>query len=202
MTNHPQLPSFQARRSSRLLKGLMGVAVAVVLLVAVWWWSNRPIRPVQLTPQEITALEAKMEAIRKPSEPTYEKGTNEIVLTERELNGLLNENTTFGKSVSFELASDAIHARVETDLDPDLPVVGGKQLKARARFFVKTIAGRPSLIMDDVTVWGVSLPNDWLAGLKGMDLLKEMATNGTSGIVAGVEEIKVEPGRLVIRLAD
>jgi hypothetical protein len=202
MTNHPQLPSFPARGSSRALKGLMGLAVAVALLGAVWWWSNRPIQPVQLSPQEITALEAKMEAIRKPSEPTYEKGTNEIVLTERELNGLLNENTAFGKSVSFQLASDAIHARVETDLDPDLPVVGGKHLKARARFFVKTVAGRPSLIMDDVTIWGVSLPNEWLAGLKGRDLLGEMTASETNAIAAGVEEIKVEPGRLVIRLAD
>ena len=75
-----------------------------------------------------------VEAPAAPAEPQYEKGTKEIILTERELNGLLNEHTTMGGQLKFELATDAIHARIETDLDPDLPVVGGKHLKAKARF--------------------------------------------------------------------
>jgi hypothetical protein len=32
--------------------------------------------------------------------------------------GLLNENTTFGKSVSFQLATNAIHAGMDTDNEP------------------------------------------------------------------------------------
>jgi hypothetical protein len=147
-------------------------------------------------------VEAKVEAIQKPAEPTYEKGSREIVLTERELNGLLNENTDFGKSVSFQLATNAIHARVETDLDPDLPVVGGRRLKARARFLVSDIPGKASFILDDLTVWGVSLPNDWLAGLKGQDLLAQTLGSGNNGKVPGVEEFKVEPGQLIIRLKE
>ena len=31
-----------------------------------------------------------------------------------------------------------VHARIETDLDKDMPLVGGKRLKAHARFFVNT----------------------------------------------------------------
>ena len=102
---------------------------------------------------------------------------------------------------SFELATNAIHARVEADLGPDLPFIGGKHLKARARFLVSDEPGHASFILDDLTVWGISLPNDWLAGLKGKDLLSKIL-GGKNGKVAGVEKFKIETGRLVIRLGE
>ena len=157
---------------------------------------------MQLSAQEKAAVEAKLEAVQKPpTQPTYEKGAKEIILTEHELNGLLNESTTLGDKLKFELVEGAVHARIETDLDKDLPLVGGKRLKAHARFFVSTESGRPRLVLDDLTIWGISLPNDWLGGLKGQDLLGQ-TVGGQGGGLAGVKEIKVESGRLVIRLAD
>lgn len=201
--NPPSVPPPQPKRgNSCLVKGLIGLLILALVLGGLWWWLNRPIHPVVLTAQEKVAVEAKVEAIQKPAEPKYEKGSKEIILTERELNGLLNENTTLGKTVSFELASNAVHARVETDLDPDLPVVGGKHLKARARFLVSEVPGEASFILDDVTVWGVSLPNDWLAGLKGRNLLGEILGSGKNGKIAGVEEFRIETGKLIIRLAE
>ena len=193
--------SLPLRRSSCLVKGLVVLAVFAFVLGGLWWWHNRPIRPVELSAGEKAVVAEKMEAIRQPAEPKYEKGAKEIVFTERELNGLLNENTALGKSVSFELAANEVHARVETDLDPNLPLVGGKHLKARARFLVSNASGKAGLVLDDVTVWGISLPNDWLGGIKGHDLLGEMF-GGKDGGIAGVKEFKVEPGRLIIRLAE
>jgi hypothetical protein len=196
-----EIPPPPAKRNSCLFKIAIFAVVTLLVLGGLWWWTNRPIQPVVLSAQEKTAVEAKVVAIQKPAEPKYEKGSKEIILTERELNGLLNANTTFGKTVSFELATNAIHARVETDLDPDLPVVGGKHLKARARFLVSDVPGQASFILDDLTVWGISLPNDWLGGMKGKDLLGEIL-GGENGKVAGVEDFKIEPGRLLIRLAE
>ena len=190
-----------AMRNSCLSKLAIFAVASLLVVGGLWWWHNRPIQPVQLSPQEKATVEAKVEAIQKPAGPKYEKGGKEIILTERELNGLLNANTAFGKTVSFELATNAIHARMETDLDPDLPVVGGRHLKARARFLVSDEPGKASFILDDLTVWGISLPNDWLAGLKGKDLLGQIL-GGKNGKVAGVEEFKIEPGRLMIRLAE
>jgi hypothetical protein len=187
-----------AKRVSGLAKFLIILAVIALVLGGLWWWHNRPIRPVVLSPQEKAVVEAKVEAIQKPAEPTYEKGSKEIILTERELNGLLNQNTNLGESLKFELVTNAIHARLETDLDPNLPIFGGKRLKARARFFVGGSPEKPALVLDDLTVWGISLPNDWLGGLKGQDLLGEALGGG----IRGVEEFKVESGKLTIRLAE
>jgi hypothetical protein len=205
-------PPAPPRRKSCLVPALIGVIVVLLVAIGLYFWLNRPIKPVQLSAAEKQVVQEKVEAIQQveapsptattPAEPTYEKGKREIILTEKELNGLLNEQTTLGDKLQFELATDAVHARLETDLDKDLPVVGGRRLKAKARFFVKTEGGVPSLVLDDLTVWGVSVPNDWLAQLKGKDLLGEILGGGKGGKVAGIEEMSVEPGQLKIRLKE
>ena len=205
-------PPTPPRRKSCLVPALIGVIVVLLVAIGLYFWLNRPIKPVQLSAAEKQVVQEKVEAIQQveapsptattPAEPTYEKGKREIILTEKELNGLLNEQTTLGDKLQFELATDAVHARLETDLDKDLPVVGGRRLKAKARFFVKTEGGVPSLVLDDLTVWGVSVPNDWLAQLKGKDLLGEILGGGKGGKVAGIEEMSVEPGQLKIRLKE
>lgn len=188
------------KKGSCLVKGLFIVAVLALVAGVVWWWHNRPIDPVVLSAEEKQVVEEKVEAIQQ-EEPRYEPGKRVIELTERELNGLLNEHTNLGDSVKFELATDALHARVETDLDPDLPVVGGKRLKARARFLVHEDDTGAHFVIEDVTVWGVSLPNDWLGGLKGRDLLGE-AIGGSGGRLAGVKSLKLEPGKVRIELKE
>lgn len=196
------IPKPPARRVHPGLIVLGVLAILALILAGVWWWWNRPIQPVVLTAPEKTALEAKIESIQKPAEPVYEKGSRDIVLTERELNGLLNDKTQLGKSVSFELVTNAIHARIETDHDPDLPIFGGRHFTARARFLVSETPGQASFILDDLTVWGISLPNDWLAGLKGKDVLSEILGAGHQGKIPGVESFSVQRDRLVIRLAE
>ncbi|MCW1884345.1 hypothetical protein OKA04_06350 [Luteolibacter flavescens] len=192
------------RKKSCLVPVLIGIIAVLLVGIGLVWWTNRPIKPVQLSAEEKAVVQQKVEAIQQvegPAEPTYEKGKKEIVLTERELNGLLNEHTTLGEKLKLELATDAVHARYEADLDPDMPVVGGKKLKARARFIVKTTEGIPSLVLDDFTLWGVSLPNDWLGQLKGKDILGEIL-GAKGGKVAGIEEMKVSSGELTIKLKE
>jgi hypothetical protein len=184
---------------------LIGLLVVSAIVLGLWFWFNRPIKPVQLNASEKAAVEAKLETIQQPpaspQSPTYEKGAKEIILTERELNGLLNENTDLGKTLKFELVKDMVHARYETDLDPDLPIVGGRRLKARARFVLNSETGQPQLVLDDLTVWGVSIPNDWLGGLKGQDLLKQTLGN-PNGQLPGVEDFQVEDGQIRIKLKE
>lgn len=196
-------PPLPPRRRSCLVPALIALVLALLIGACLWWWFNRPIEPVELTARESQVVSAKIEALEAVEpEPQYEKGTSEIVLTSRELNGLFHQNTGLGDKVRFELATDAVHARVETDLDPGLPVIGGLKLKGRARFFIRSENHRPTLALDDVTVWGVSMPNDWLAGLKGRDLLADILGGETSAGIGGVQELRIEPNQLILRLAE
>jgi hypothetical protein len=193
---HPPPPP--ARRSC-LIPALVVLFVAALIALGLWWRYHRPIEPVNLTPQESEVLGEKIRALES-TEPAYLPGSKEIIFTERELNGLLHQNTDLGNHVHFELATDALHARLESDLDPSLPLIGGRKLKARARFFVRMEGQNPSLVLDDLTVWGISLPNDWLAGVKGRDLLENLF--GESDGARGIKDLRLEPGRLILHLAD
>ena len=201
----PTLPATEvppARKKSSCLPVALILFVGLIAGVGgIYFWYNRPITPVELSQQESKALEEKVGSLEAPpAEPEYVPGSKEIILTERELNGLLNQNTDLGDKLKFTLATDEIHARLETDMDEDLPIVGGKKLKAKARFLVKSVEGRPSLVLDDLSVWGASLPNDWLGGMKGKDLLSEIF--GSEGGLSGIKELRIERGQLVIVLAD
>lgn len=211
-------PVHVPRRRSRWPLVLLTLLGLLLLAGGLWWWVTRPIRPVVLSPQEKAAVEAKIAAIQSsgvpasPSqppaappgapEPVYEPGKKEIVLTEREINGLLNANTDLGRTLSFQFGTDIVLARIETDLDPDLPILGGRRFKARARFVVSEATGQPAFIIDDLTVWGISLPNEWLGGVKGRNLLGEILGPQNGGRLPGVESFTVRPGQLVIKLAE
>ena len=201
----PALPATEIPPARKKPSCLPVAVILVVLLIAgvagAYFWYNRPIEPVELSKQEVEAVEAKIGSIEADSaEPQYVPGSKEIIITERELNGLLHQNTNLGDKLKFTLVADEIHARLVTDMDEDLPMVGGRKLKARARFLVESLEGKPSLVLDDLTVWGASLPNDWLGGMKGKDLLSEIF--GEGGGLSGIEELRIERGQLVIRLAE
>lgn len=200
-------------KRSWLKPALIAAVLLVLVLAGLWWWTHRPIKPVLLSEPERKVVQEKLEIIQVPvtvhneaeptahAEPKYEAGVREIVFTERELNGLLHSNTGLGDKVKLELATNAVNARIEADLDPQLPIVGGKRLNARARLRFGDDPAAAQLVLEDLTVWGVSLPNEWLGGLKGRNLLGEALGTKTGGI-PGVEKFEVRPGKLSISLKE
>lgn len=180
-----------------LLATILFLAIGLTAGAGVIWWQNREIKPVMLNASEKDTVAQKVDP------ETYQPGEKTIILTERELNGLLHLHTQLGGKVSFKLAKDAIHARVKTELDEDLPVLGGKTLKAKARFLVNTHENTPKIILDDLTLYGISLPNAWLGDLKGKNLLATVSgTEGSNTFGRGVENISIHPGELRIELAE
>jgi hypothetical protein len=184
---------------------ILGVlALGIITAGAAIFWFNRPIEPTVLTPPEKKALQEKLAVVEKTrEEPSYQPGAKTIELSERELNGLLHNNTSLGDQLKLEFAKNALHARLNTDLPPDVPLVGGKKLKGRARFLVKTTAGAPELILDDVTIWGISVPNAWLGEVKGQNLLGSLLpASASDGNVGGIRKIRVTDQALIIELAE
>ncbi len=134
----------------------------------------------------------------------YQPGAKEIRLTEREINGLLNANTDLGRSVRIEFARDAVNAYLAVRIPQDFPIGGGKMFRARGRFRVSIgNGGQPYAVLEDVTVFGISLPKAWLGGLKGENLLADAMRQGNRpAVLRGIKSLHVEPGALVIDLED
>jgi hypothetical protein len=211
------------------LIALLLVIVAAVVITL--WWIQRPIKPVVLSAQEKAAVEEKLQHIGggKTPAPTpnrtakagapsaapgtdanqgqdrpYVPGAKVLKLTEREINGLLNANTDLGKSVRLEFAKDAINAYVTVPIPQDFPIGGGKIFRARGRFRVSLGNDEtPYAILEDVTVFGLSLPKAWLAGLKGENLIGQaMGERNGKPVSQGIKSLRVEPGALVLEVED
>jgi len=210
---------------------LVLLMVATVWLTL--WWIQRPIKPVVLSAQEKAAVEEKLQrvggdpssaagrnrpasggtsptvakagvgAIPEPDRP-YVPGSKVLKLTEREINGLLNANTDLGKSVRIEFARDAINAYLAVPIPADFPVLGGKMFRARGRFSLSVDQdATPYAILEDVTIFGLSFPKAWLAGVKGENLLdRAMGRRNGKPVFRGIKSLHVEPGALVLEVED
>lgn len=210
---------------------LLIAITTVIAVAATLWWLKRPIEPVTLNAGEQAALDEKVRVFQEASarteeapspgnpgnpgnpgqptegapatpEPVYLPGSKTIRLTERELNALLNQNTDLGNQVRLELAKDAIHAYLAVPIPPDFPIGGGSTFRARGRFVVKVGDGQvPTAVLEDLTVFGLSLPQAWLGGIKGRNLFEENLDQRKSGpLLEGIKSLKVEPGNLVLEV--
>jgi len=154
---------------------------------------------------ERSSAEVPNDASPKPEpDRTYVPGSKVLKLTERELNGLLNANTDLGKSVRLELGQDAINAYLAVPIPQDFPIGGGKIFRARGRFRLSLgNGGAPVAMLEDVTVFGLSLPKAWLGGIKGENLISDaVGKREGSPIIKGIKSLRVEPGALVLEVED
>jgi hypothetical protein len=153
------------------------------------------------TPPVATAAAA--DANLGPGQP-YVPGSKVFKLTDREINGLLNANTDLGRSVRLEFAQDAVNAYVAVRIPADFPIGGGKMFRARGSFRVSLgNGGAPYAILEDVTVFGLSLPKAWLGGLKGENLIGQaVGERKGSPVLRGIKNLRVEPGALVLEVED
>jgi hypothetical protein len=134
----------------------------------------------------------------------YVAGGKELRLTERELNGLLNQNTDLGKTVRLELDTDAINAYVVVPVPKDFPVGGGRTFRARARFRMSLSKDQaPVAMLEDVTVLGLSLPKEWLGGVKGKNLLADaMGERSDAPTWKGIKSLRIVPEAIVLEVGD
>jgi hypothetical protein len=166
-------------------------------------------KPVHLTSEEQHVLSGKIERLSHPAqtqaltpEPyTEDAAAREIRLSEKELNALLAHNTQFATRLAIDLSGDLLSAKFLLPLDPDLPLVGGKTLKINAGIGLAYAHGKPVVTIKGISVWGVPLPNAWIGGVKNIDLVHEYGDAGFwKAFAAGVEDLKIEEGKLVVVL--
>ncbi len=138
-------------------------------------------------------------------EPYSEEGIKrEINFTERELNALLARNTDLARKLAIDLSNDLVSAKLLLPVDEDFPVLGGKILRVRTGMVFTYDKGKPVVILKGMTIMGVPLPNAWLGGIKNIDLVKEFGADKGfwKTFSDGVENIKIEEGRLKIKLKE
>ncbi len=140
----------------------------------------------------------------QPEAYSEEGASREITFTERELNGLLANNTDLAQKMAVDLDTDLVSLRLLIPVDPDFPIMGGKTLRVRAGAELAYRDNKPVVVLKGVSVMGVPIPNAWLGGLKNIDLMQEFG--GEPGfwqsLGEGVESIQVRDGELYVKLKE
>ncbi len=212
-----------------LMIGVAIVTAVVTLWVAKVYLFKEEFKPVQLSVSEEKVLSKKIDTLTSGSAPSNRKdrtkrrkeeptptsqdalkpepysendADREVHLTERELNGLLANNTDLARRLVIDLSDDLASAKLLVPLDPELPFLGGKTLRVTAGMELRYSDQRPVAILRGVSVWGVPIPNEWLGGIKNIDLVREFGNDHGfwSQLAAGIDHIRIEDGSLTIKL--
>ncbi len=200
------------------------VLLAMLVTVFVGWWVIRTyIFPSQLEPVELSRTE-QVELGRKlrmigvvratPAkagesqvalpEPYSEEGASrEVYFTERELNGMLADDTELARNIAIDLSDDLVSFTWLIPVPQDFPVMPGRIVRVRGGAEVAFANGRPVVAIRGVSLMGVPVPNAWLGNLKNVDLVSEFGDAGFwKAFADGVESVRVQEGRLHVQLKE
>ncbi|MBN1905116.1 MAG: arginine N-succinyltransferase [Deltaproteobacteria bacterium] len=207
---------------------IVGVVI-VTSIVTVWltmmFLFPKEFRPVNLSEREEKVLEEKISRLdttgisdragredskMKPEKPVKpekysEEGANrEIRFTEREINGLIANNTNLATRLAIDLSDDLASAKLLIPMEPDFPILGGKTLKVTAGLALKYANGKPVIALRGVSLMGVPVPNAWLGNIKNVDLVKEFGNEAGfwKSFSDGIEDIRVEDGKITVKLRE
>lgn len=193
-----------------------GIVLSCCLLTAVgtvWWVKHNiyasPLRPVQLSQSEKTALDAKLaklefsEEIPPPEHPAKTDGDpRTISISSKEINAFL-ANQGIGEQVKLEVTRNRIAANFLLPIDKDAPLFAGTTLRIRlALNALMNENGKLVVKVDDVSLGGIPLPNAWLGDIKGLDLITSNIGEDPAieRFAAGIKDFRLENGHVNIVL--
>lgn len=157
----------------------------------------------------VTVIPPANPPVTKPSAPVEApRDERTLVLTQRELNGILNHNTEFGQYVKVDLKPGYFDVTTIVPVPEDAPFLGGKTLRLSIDVNLKKAEGGDMVLaVRDVSLLGVPLPAAWLEALgiyKGDNLLKELEAQSPffERFFAGIEKVELAGGEMKVRLAE
>jgi len=208
----------------KVLRALGIALLVVVVLTGLWVKRNlyaSELTPTQLNAQEQKALDDKLALLDNAPKPRgvwrhapvenaepeaySEAGAKrEITITERELNAIIGRNKEMSKRVAIDLSRDLVSVTMILPMEEDFPLVGGTTLRLHIGLTLSYERGKPVVALKGISLGGVPLPNAWLGGLKGVNLIDEFSEPGGFWdlFAAGVRDLKVENGKLLVKLSE
>lgn len=201
--------------------GIVFVAMLLTIGITLWVVATdifvTEFKPVTLDKKEEQVLSNKLKRIAvsdesasrapgngerlEPEAYSETDASREIYLTEKELNAMLAKNTNLATVLAIDLSGNLVSAKYLLPLDEEFPVLGGKTLKLTAGVELAFANAKPSVLVKGVSVWGVPLPNAWIGGIKNIDLVEQYGDAGFwKAFADGVENVRIEDGRLMIKL--
>jgi hypothetical protein len=201
-------------------------AIMLVSVMGTVWWikSNlyaSPFKAAKLNEKEKVVLQSKIDQLenagnknitRRKTTPDLspeaysEKGlSREIQFSEKELNAFLAiDDPEMAKRMSIDLSDDLVSLKLIIPVDPDFPLIGGKNILVKSGLEIKYADKKLVFALKGVTVSGIPLPDSWLGNLKNKNLVSEFGSEEGfwSHFNKGIEDIKVKEGHFYLKLKE
>ncbi len=213
----------EAKRSGRFTLGIVVLATVAITLGGVWvvrtYLFPRAFDPVELSAREQVVLDGKLDQLgvagvstppQATNEPTpleperYEENDlqREVSFSEKELNGLLANNTNLASRLAIDLSDDLASAKLLIPMEEGFPVVGGKTIRIDAGLALSFQNNRPFVALRGISVMGVPIPDAWLGNMRNVDLVQEFGGDPGfwNSFAAGIESLQLNDGELRLRL--
>ena len=198
-----------------------------------YYFHAKPFVPIELSAEEQAVLDAKLEELAaEPYGVDRDRGKEfgevreipegldkeeflealsrehrTIVITEKEINAMLNHNTNLEERVRILFFDGGIGGEAIVDVPQDFPMLGGTTIRARTAVSTYVdLDGKLAIVIEDVSLNGIPLPNAWLGGVKGLNLVEQYENRdpflrALADGIEEMEEMEVRDGELYIRLA-
>ncbi|MEE4184873.1 MAG: arginine N-succinyltransferase [Gammaproteobacteria bacterium] len=220
----PEGSTATPRGFSGLQVTLIVLATVLVTMFVAWWVLRtyvfpKQLEPVALSQSEQVELGRKLRRIgivtgsslppgdvsagARPEPYTEADASREVFFTERELNGLIAGDPQLASSLAVDLAPDLVSFTLLVPVPEDFPVMPGRIVRVTGGAEVAYADGKPVVAVRGVSLMGVPVPNAWLGNIKNVDLVDQFGDRGFwQAFAAGVEDIRVQDGRLRIQLRE
>lgn len=162
----------------------------------------RPVPAPSVLPESAPSAGGKTTA---PAPDPYRERTDDRVLrfTQRELNAMIARNPDLANRLALHLGDEMLSATMLITLPPDLPVFAGQTVRVATGLRLGHDRGRAAVAIEGISIMGVPLPNAWIGGIKGQDLIAlDTSPDGFWRAFAdGIQDLRVENGALRVELA-
>lgn len=195
--------------------GIVVLAALVSALAALgvsWWWYNHhfnaePLIPVQVAGAEKASLDQRVDTLRQVASheetPAEAVPAGTLVLTEREVNALFEQDTRLGDRFYIDFEPGRISVQARIPLPPDVPLLGGKNVRAEVDVSAGMDAGRLAVRVIDVRAGGFSLPSPWIGNIRHQNLVEETGSGTLLSLVAdGISDFRIEKDNITLILGE
>jgi hypothetical protein len=181
-----------------VILGCAGIAAATG---AIWVKQNfypAAMTPVSLTAKEQAEYDSKLQVLNNPAAIPPDEANRTIIVNEREVNAYLAQQQ-LGESVQVKFGEGQVSAAVIFTAPEDFPIMPNQKIRLRFTFGTSLSAEHKlSLKLDDLSLGGISLPNSWIGGIKGLDLVAENVESDPAlqKFIAGIQSLDIHNGTL------
>ena len=211
--NTPLPVQASSRKRKFLIIGGIVLGAAVLAAGSTAWLVKRNVfasafTPVMLTGAEQAQLNEKVQVLQKAAEtpvavvdPEVQRRTLEI--TEKEINAFFQQQN-LGEQIDVKLRAGSATATFLLPVGENAEVGKGTTLRVSLSLGARMDEKKQfNLSVTDVSVAGLPLPNAWLGGFKGLNLLADSPMKDDAAVkafAAGIRDFKIESGLLRVVL--